>query len=201
MSTGRSEGLERRCFAIAGVSFAALAAYGVGAARAQDCESLVGKAYGDATVSAATNVTPPFSVTGKDPPTPVSVDAPFCRVEGTIKPSANSDIEFEVWLPPEGSWNGKYQGVGNGGFAGSLIYAPMSWALRPATPCPEPTPAIPAGRWTRTGRSVIRRRSSTLAGARSISPPWRPRRSSPTITGLRRGTPISAAALTAAARR
>lgn len=129
MSTGRSEGLERRCFAIAGVSFAALAAYGVGAARAQDCESLVGKAYGDATVSAATNVTPPFSVTGKDPPTPVSVDAPFCRVEGTIKPSADSDIKFEVWLPPEGSWNGKYQGVGNGGFAGSLIYAPMSWAL------------------------------------------------------------------------
>ena len=50
-------------------------------------------------------------------------------MQGTIRPSADSDIKFEVWLPPEGSWNGKYQGVGNGGFAGSLIYAPMSWAL------------------------------------------------------------------------
>src|SRR5208282_432692 len=55
--------------------------------------------------------------------------APFCRVQGTIKPSADSDIKFEVWLPPEASWNGKVQGVGNGGFAGSLIYIPMTWAL------------------------------------------------------------------------
>jgi feruloyl esterase len=128
MST--SEWFERRRrLAIGGVSFAALASVGAGGAHAADCDSLVGKAYGDATISAATDVTPPFSVTGKDPRTPVSVDAPFCRVQGTIKPSADSDIKFEVWLPPEGGWNGKVQGVGNGGFAGSLIYQPMSWAL------------------------------------------------------------------------
>ena len=72
---------------------------------------------------------PPSSVVGKDPPTPVAVNAPFCRVEGSIKPSSDSDIAFEVWLPPEASWNGKYEGVGNGGFAGSFIYAPMDWAL------------------------------------------------------------------------
>ena len=73
--------------------------------------------------------TPPSSVVGKDPPTPVAVNAPFCRVEGSIKPSSDLDIAFEVWLPPEASWNGKYEGVGNGGFAGSFIYAPMDWAL------------------------------------------------------------------------
>jgi hypothetical protein len=46
----------------------------------------------------------------------------FCRVQGVIQPSSNSHIEFEVWLPMSG-WNGKYFGVGNGGFAGSINYA------------------------------------------------------------------------------
>ena len=43
----------------------------------------------------------------------------FCRVEGVIKPSDDSDIHFEVWLPAQ-KWNGKFRGVGNGGFAGSI---------------------------------------------------------------------------------
>ncbi len=45
----------------------------------------------------------------------------FCRVEGVIAPSSDSHIEFEVWMPLSG-WNGRYLGVGNGGFAGSLMY-------------------------------------------------------------------------------
>ncbi len=45
----------------------------------------------------------------------------FCRVSGVIQPSSDSRIEFEVWLPASG-WNGKLQGVGNGGFAGSIDY-------------------------------------------------------------------------------
>ncbi len=45
----------------------------------------------------------------------------FCRVQGVIAPSSDSHIEFEVWMPVSG-WNGKYLGVGNGGFAGSLMY-------------------------------------------------------------------------------
>jgi hypothetical protein len=45
----------------------------------------------------------------------------FCRVQGVIQPSSYSHIEFEVWLPISG-WNGKYLGVGNGGFAGSIRY-------------------------------------------------------------------------------
>jgi hypothetical protein len=45
----------------------------------------------------------------------------FCRVQGVIQPSNDSHIAFEVWLPVSG-WNGKYFGVGNGGFAGSIIY-------------------------------------------------------------------------------
>jgi len=45
----------------------------------------------------------------------------FCRVAGVIKPSSDSVIQFEVWMPSSG-WNGRFQGVGNGGFAGSINY-------------------------------------------------------------------------------
>src|SRR5260370_5639350 len=109
--------------AVATMSFAGAAA------AAATCESLVGKTFGDATISAATAIAPPFSVMGKDPPVPVAVKAAFCRVEGVLKPSSDSNIKFEVWLPPATVWNGKYEGVGNGGFARSLIYAPIDWAL------------------------------------------------------------------------
>src|SRR3984957_17658971 len=37
----------------------------------------------------------------------------FCRVQGVIRPSSDSNIEFEVWMPTSG-WNGRYLGVGSG---------------------------------------------------------------------------------------
>lgn len=49
----------------------------------------------------------------------------FCRVIGITQPQ----IKFEVWLPTQ-AWNGKYQGVGNGGMAGTLSYGSMAGALR-----------------------------------------------------------------------
>jgi hypothetical protein len=53
----------------------------------------------------------------------------FCRVAGVIKPTADSYIRFEVWLPADG-WNEKFLGVGNGGFAGSINYNGMGGNLR-----------------------------------------------------------------------
>jgi len=53
----------------------------------------------------------------------------FCRVALTLKPSSESDIKVEVWLPATG-WNQKYEAVGNGGWAGSISYAAMEEALR-----------------------------------------------------------------------
>jgi feruloyl esterase len=38
-------------------------------------------------------------------------------------------IHFEVWLPAS-NWNGKFEGVGNGGLAGTISFAPMATALR-----------------------------------------------------------------------
>lgn len=40
---------------------------------------------------------------------------------GVIKPTSDSEIKFEVWLPAA-NWNGKFHGIGNGGFAGSISY-------------------------------------------------------------------------------
>jgi feruloyl esterase len=57
----------------------------------------------------------------------VAIKAPFCRVQGVIKLSADSDITFEVWLPPEASWNDRYGAIGNGGFVGSPILPAMAW--------------------------------------------------------------------------
>ncbi len=52
----------------------------------------------------------------------------FCRVAATLKPSNDSDIKMEVWMPVSG-WNGKYQAVGNGAFNGNINYGPMMAAL------------------------------------------------------------------------
>ena len=52
----------------------------------------------------------------------------FCRVAATLTPSADSDIKMELWLPASG-WNGKFQAVGNGGWAGTIPYAAIATAL------------------------------------------------------------------------
>jgi feruloyl esterase len=52
----------------------------------------------------------------------------FCRVAATLTPSADSDIKVEVWLPVSG-WNGKFEAVGNGGWAGVISYPALSRAV------------------------------------------------------------------------
>ena len=92
-----------------------------------DCESLRTLALPNthitmAEVHAAGDFTPPGGRAAAGLPA-------FCRVTGTLTPSADSDISFEVWLPATG-WNGKFQGVGNGGYAGSLAFASLIDAVR-----------------------------------------------------------------------
>jgi feruloyl esterase len=50
-----------------------------------------------------------------------------CRVTAVLTPSSDSHIEMELWMPVE--WNGKYQAVGNGGWAGSLSLPAMTAAI------------------------------------------------------------------------
>lgn len=55
--------------------------------------------------------------------------AAFCRVQVEAKPSADSSIKIEVWMPVEG-WNRKLQGQGNGGFAGEIGYFGLGLAVQ-----------------------------------------------------------------------
>ena len=66
---------------------------------------------------------------GRGPaPAPPMLPA-YCRVAATLKPSADSEIKMEAWLPIA-NWNGKFQMVGNGGWAGTISFAAMAGALR-----------------------------------------------------------------------
>ena len=49
-----------------------------------------------------------------------------CRVRGSVEPA----IRFEVWLPLAAGWNGRFQAVGGGGFAGVVSYSAMAKALQ-----------------------------------------------------------------------
>jgi hypothetical protein len=42
-----------------------------------------------------------------------------CRIKATIRPTSDSEIKIETWMPVDG-WNGKFMGVGNGGWAGQI---------------------------------------------------------------------------------
>src|SRR5271157_1803613 len=59
---------------------------------------------------------------------PLSNLPAFCRVQGVVKPSDDSDIRFEVWLP-DLQWNGKFRGIGNGGFAGAISQNELAAAV------------------------------------------------------------------------
>lgn len=51
-----------------------------------------------------------------------------CRVVAWLKPTSDSNIEVDVWLPAN-DWNGKFLAVGNGGWAGSVSYPAMAQSL------------------------------------------------------------------------
>lgn len=91
------------------------------------CASLSGTSLPDTKINVAQEVTDgSFKPPGEKG---LSGLPPFCRVAGVISPSSDSAIEFEVWLPVTG-WNQKFQGVGNGGFAGAISYGSLAGALQ-----------------------------------------------------------------------
>jgi feruloyl esterase len=56
----------------------------------------------------------------------------FCRVQATLKPSSDSDIKMEVWMPAAAKWNGKLRGTGNGGLGGGATVnaGPLATGIR-----------------------------------------------------------------------
>ena len=105
-----------------------VAAHPQAAASGTACANLAALTIPDVVVNAASLVaagafTPPGSAAALTLPA-------FCRVEATARPTNDSQIKFEIWIPPVEAWNGKFQGVGNGGYQGSISYAAMAAALR-----------------------------------------------------------------------
>lgn len=90
------------------------------------CESLTGLSLPDTVITLATVVPAgTFDPPGATPP----IDTTACRVAGSIRPTSDSDIRFEVWMPASG-WNGKFLSAGEGGFAGTINYGGIAGALR-----------------------------------------------------------------------
>jgi feruloyl esterase len=74
--------------------------------------------------------TPPQSAQGGGGrPNEVFAQLPaFCQVKVTSRPTSESEIKIEVWLPSN-AWNGRLQAVGNGGFSSSIQYGPLAQAV------------------------------------------------------------------------
>ena len=118
----------------------AFAAAGVLAAdaslQAATCENLARLSLAQTIVTIAASVAPgAFSPPAGFSQSLQSGDVPyrdipaFCRVAATMRPSSDSEIKIEVWLPPPSAWNGKFMAVGNGGQAGEIYYHRMGLPL------------------------------------------------------------------------
>jgi feruloyl esterase len=93
-------------------------------AAAAICSDLASLSLPNTTITLAQSYAAGDTVSGT---TKAPVD--LCRVAGTIKPGSHSKVRFEVWIPTDGSWNGKYQQIGNGGFAGSISLSDIANAV------------------------------------------------------------------------
>jgi hypothetical protein len=92
-------------------------------AHASDCVALVNGKYADARITTAEPVArggfSPKDESGA--PATIFRELPaFCRVVGVIRPTSDSQVGFELWLPDQ--WNGRYLQTGNGGFAGLINF-------------------------------------------------------------------------------
>lgn len=99
----------------------ASAAWAHGGGAGVDCASLATVTTADATMSSAAVVAPPATIGG------AAVGVPFCRVQGVARPSSDSEIKFEVWLPPSAAeWTRRMKVNGTGGYAGAIPYARLA---------------------------------------------------------------------------
>src|ERR1700693_1621750 len=104
--------------------------------RAQSCSALRGLRLENTTVISAQLVdsakfVPPIMVRRASPEFFTAFNAlpAFCRVQAVARPSSDSEISIEVWLPVTG-WNRRYLGAGNGSFGGSVNYYRLGESLR-----------------------------------------------------------------------
>jgi len=93
------------------------------AAAQATCESLTSLELSHTTITTAQSI-PAGTYTAPNGEIFTNIPA-FCRVAARLTPADASEIEIEVWMPAS-AWNGRFEGVGNGGFAGAIPYSAMA---------------------------------------------------------------------------
>ena len=95
--------LARYCGGTALAFLATEAAYAAG-----DCAGLKAEAPPDAEIATvALQPAGPFVIPPEFGPSRTVALPSFCRVQGVLRPTSDSHIAFEVWLPADG-WNGSF---------------------------------------------------------------------------------------------
>lgn len=96
--------------------------------RSCDMASFSGLALAGASVESVM----PIAANSYQPPgqnAPLADVPAFCLVKGSARPSSDSLVNFELWVPATG-WNGKLVVTGNGGYSPALRRGDMAYALR-----------------------------------------------------------------------
>ena len=84
---------------------------------AYTCADLAAVTTADSTVTSAATVAAGTNVNGAVLPVAA------CRVQGVARPSTDSEIKWEVWLPDnKAAWTGRMKVNGTGGYAGATPY-------------------------------------------------------------------------------
>lgn len=97
-------------------------------ALADNCTDLANARLSNGAITAAQSM-PAGNYTAADGGVYSALPA-FCRIAATLKPTPESDIKVELWLPSApGAWNGRFVGTGNGGYAGAISYSALAAVL------------------------------------------------------------------------
>ncbi len=113
-------------FAAALLAGSALLAVPRAAEAAASCASLATATITDTQITTVQSLAAgPFTPPGGG--TPVTLTTPVCRVVGVVSTQPGEHVGIEVWLPVSG-WNGRFDGLGSGGFGGSINYSALATA-------------------------------------------------------------------------
>jgi feruloyl esterase len=95
------------------------------------CESLRSLSIPHTTITLAQSVgAGAFVLPGETPAPNFKGLSAFCRVSATSRPTDDSDIRIEVWMPEASTWNGKLRGTGSNGLGGNLSFPGLAAAMR-----------------------------------------------------------------------
>jgi len=100
-----------------------VSAFACASASAATCETLVLNSSPGLTVTGAVTIPGP-SFTAASGVTYTNLPS-FCKVSVVLTPTSDSFINVELWMPTS-TWNGKFQGIGNGGYGGSIAQGSLA---------------------------------------------------------------------------